>query len=144
MLLPICCGHLLVHNLLVCSFAFVTIPAYLLDPHHLLLAIPGLLTGLLLTYISRNAKSDAALPLAMLFIPALFYAIIFATGAGIEGAREGGWVGEEMPAVPVKDLFHLIDFSLVHWRLVSKILATWIGMVFVVSFASCLDVAAIR
>jgi len=117
--------------------------AYLLDPHHLLLAIPGLLTGLLLTYISRNAKSDAALPLAMVFIPALFYVIIFATGAGIEGAREGGWVGEEMPEVDWTDLFHLIDFSLVHWRLVSRILATWIGMVFVVSFASCLDVAAI-
>lgn len=117
--------------------------AYLLDPHNLLLAIPGLLTGLLLTLISRNAQSDATLPLAMVIIPVIFYIIIFATGAGIEGARAQGWVGEEMPAVPVTDLFHLIDFSLVHWRLISKILATWIGMVFVVSFASCLDVAAI-
>ena len=117
--------------------------AYLLDPHNLLLAFPGLLTGLLLTLISRNAQSDATLPLTMVIIPVIFYIIIFATGAGIEGARAQGWVGEEMPAVPVTDLFHLIDFSLVHWRLISKILATWIGMVFVVSFASCLDVAAI-
>ena len=116
---------------------------YLLDPHNLLLAIPGLLTGLLLTLISRNAQSDATLPLTMVIIPVIFYIIIFATGAGIEGARAKGWVGEEMPAVPVSDLFQLIDFSLVHWRLISKILATWIGMVFVVSFASCLDVAAI-
>ena len=117
--------------------------AYLLDPSKLLLAVPGLLTGLLLTVISRNTQSDATLPLTMVIIPVIFYIIIFATGAGIEGARAQGWVGEEMPAVPVTDLFHLIDFSLVHWRLISKILATWIGMVFVVSFASCLDVAAI-
>jgi SulP family sulfate permease len=117
--------------------------AYLLDPHHLLLATPGLLTGLLFTYISRNAESDAFLPACMVMIPVIFYCIIFFTGAGLEGAREGGWVGEEMPASSVTDLFHLIDFSLVHWHLISKVLATWIGMVFVVSFASCLDVAAI-
>jgi len=117
--------------------------AYLLDPHNLLLAVPGLVTGLLLTWISRNATSDATLPLTMIVIPAIFYVVIFATGTGIEGSREGGWVGEEMPPVPVTDLFRLIDFSLVHWRLVSKCVATWVGMVFVVSFASCLDVAAI-
>jgi hypothetical protein len=68
--------------------------------------------------------------------------------------------------VPVGDLFHLIDFKRVHWDLIFDILPTWSGMVsrlgdfvrsnafttthtcmdtqiFVVSFASCLDVAAI-
>jgi MFS superfamily sulfate permease-like transporter/CRP-like cAMP-binding protein len=65
------------------------------------------------------------------------------TGVGLEGARESGWVGEEAPAVPVGDLFQLVDFSLVRWNLVTEIFSTWVGMVFVVSFASCLDVAAI-
>jgi hypothetical protein len=68
-------------------------------------------------------------------------------------------------AVPVSDLFHLIDFKRVRWDLIFDILPTWSGMVstvigfarpsihnhsrcvdtqiFVVSFASCLDVAAI-
>jgi hypothetical protein len=45
--------------------------------------------------------------------------------------------------VPISDLFQLVDFKLVRWDLASKLFATWTGMVFVVSFASCLDVAAI-
>jgi SulP family sulfate permease len=116
---------------------------YLLESQNVLLAAPGLGAGLALTYISRKAESDAALPAAMIVIPVLFYALIFGTGMGIEGAREDGWVGQTAPPVPVQDLFHLVGFKLVHWTLISKCLATWLGMVFVVSFASCLDVAAI-
>ena len=41
------------------------------------------------------------------------------------------------------DLVHIIDFSIVRWDLIGQIIPTWFGMVFVVSFASCLDVAAI-
>ena len=116
---------------------------YLLEGDDLRLAIPGLLTGLLLTWISRNATNDAALPAAMIAVPVLFYIVIYATGSGLEGAREGGWVGEEAPSVPVSELLRLVDFREVKWNLVTEILSTWVGMVFVVSFASCLDVAAI-
>ena len=70
---------------------------YLLDPHLLLLAFPGLLSGLLMTVVSRKVDNDAALPLLMVLIPAIFYVIIFATGVGLEGAREGGWVGDVAP-----------------------------------------------
>lgn len=127
------------------SEAMITVAdwAYLFDPQNLLLAFPGLLAGLILTLISRKVENDAALPLAMIIIPAIFYVIIYATGVGIEGAREGGWVGEVAPPVPFSDLFKLVDFNCVKWRLATKCLATWTGMVFVVSFASCLDVAAI-
>jgi hypothetical protein len=67
--------------------------------------------------------------------------------------------------VPVSDLFHLVDFKRVCWDLIFDILPTWSGMVrtsigfaspdihnhsrcvhiqiFVMSFASCLDVATI-
>ena len=48
-----------------------------------------------------------------------------------------------VPPVPVSELFKLVDFKLVHWGLWTEIFSTWAGMVFVVSFASCLDVAAI-
>jgi MFS superfamily sulfate permease-like transporter len=37
----------------------------------------------------------------------------------------------------------LVNFGQVRWDLIANILPTWVGMVFVVSFASCLDVAAI-
>lgn len=117
--------------------------AYLAVPKNLLLAVPGLLAGLLLTWVSRAATNDAYLPLTMVLIPAVFYAVVYATGLGLEGARAGDWVGDVAPPVPISDLFHLVDFSLVRWDLVGDVLWTWVGMVFVVSFASCLDVAAI-
>ena len=116
---------------------------YLFDPDKALLAAPGLIAGLVLTWLSRNATNDAALPFAMVLIPTIFYVIIWWTGAGLEGARDAGWVGEVSPPVPVTDLFHLVNLSAVRWGLVHEILYTWVGMVFVVSFASCLDVAAI-
>ena len=117
--------------------------SYLADPHLLLLAVPALLAGVLLTITSRSATNDAVLPLVMVGIPALFYVIVFASGYGLDGARDGGWIGEVSPGVPLGDLLTLVDFSLVRWSLVLDILPTWMGMVFVVSFASCLDVAAI-
>ena len=40
-------------------------------------------------------------------------------------------------------MFHLVDFGKVRWDLGKEIVSTWAGMVFVVSFSSCLDVAAI-
>lgn len=116
---------------------------YLLDPQNLLLAFPGLASGVLLAYVSRTSENEAALPLTMVCIPLLFYLVVFGLGLGLEGAREGGWVGDVAPPVPVSDLFQLVDFSLVRWDLIGKIWSTWVGMVFVVSFASCLDVAAI-
>ena len=71
--------------------------AYLLQPHLLLLAVPGLLSGLLMTLVSRKVDNDAALPLLMVLIPAVFYVVIYATGVGLEGAREGQWVGQVSP-----------------------------------------------
>jgi len=67
--------------------------AYLANPEALLLATPALLSGLLLTWLSRNASNDAALPLAMVAIPFAFYVVIAVSGVGLEGAREAGWVG---------------------------------------------------
>ena len=112
-------------------------------PENLMLAVPGLVTGLLLTLTSRLATFSGALPLVMVSIPALFYLVLWICGATLEDAREGGWVGPVAPSVPVGDLFKLVDFSQVRWDLIGDIFPTWIGMVFVVSFASCLDVAAI-
>ncbi len=48
-------------------------------------------------------------------------------------------VGEEVPPVLVQDLFGLIDFKSVHCE-IGNCIGTWVGMLFVVSFASCLDV----
>jgi hypothetical protein len=115
----------------------------LFDTHNLMLAIPGLLAGLVLTLTSRLATNSGVLPLVMVAIPALFYIILWLCGTSLEEARDMGWVGETSPSVPLSDLLHLIDFRQVRWDLIAEIIPTWVGMVFVVSFASCLDVAAI-
>eukprot|EP00934_Nitzschia_sp_Nitz4_P003219 Nitzschia sp. Nitz4//scaffold16_size188269//130393//133293//NITZ4_001806-RA/size188269-augustus-gene-0.81-mRNA-1//1//CDS//3329538562//3209//frame0 len=116
---------------------------YLINPENLLLATPGLLAGLLLTTVSRTATSSAVLPAVMVGIPALFYFIIWVCDSSLEDARESGWVGPVAPTVPLGDLLQLVKFEQVRWDLIYEILPTWVGMVFVVSFASCLDVAAI-
>jgi len=116
---------------------------YLLDPHNLLLATPGLLSALLLTVISRKSTNDACLPLAMVLIPTGFYAVLLFFGITMEEARDGGWVGEVAPPVQASELLHMVDLKLVRWDLITECVGTWLGMVFVVSFASCLDIAAI-
>lgn len=116
--------------------------AYLLEPQSLLLATPGLLSALLLTIISRKATNDAILPLAMVLIPASFYALLLIFGVSLDEAREAGWVGQVAPPVQAKDLLHILDYKLVHWHLVSKCIGTWLGMLFVVSFASALDIVS--
>ena len=116
--------------------------AYLLEPHSLLLATPGLLSALLLTIISRKATNDAMLPLAMVLIPASFYALLLVFGISLDEARTAGWVGEVAPPVQARELLNLVDFKLVHWHLVSKCIGTWLGMLFVVSFASALDIVS--
>eukprot|EP00560_Eucampia_antarctica_P002050 CAMPEP_0197835464 /NCGR_PEP_ID=MMETSP1437-20131217/25812_1 /TAXON_ID=49252 ORGANISM="Eucampia antarctica, Strain CCMP1452" /NCGR_SAMPLE_ID=MMETSP1437 /ASSEMBLY_ACC=CAM_ASM_001096 /LENGTH=795 /DNA_ID=CAMNT_0043440917 /DNA_START=504 /DNA_END=2891 /DNA_ORIENTATION=+ len=117
--------------------------AYMLQPDLFLLALPGLLAGVVMTLASHSIRSNVILPTVMLIIPLLFYVVIFTVGWGLDGAREYKLISEESEPVPVKDLFHLIEFDLINWSMVSKVFPIWIGMVFVVSFASCLDVAAI-
>eukprot|EP00536_Pseudo-nitzschia_multiseries_P012005 jgi/Psemu1/320162/estExt_fgenesh1_pm.C_4380002 len=111
---------------------------------NLKLAVPGLATGLVLTLVGRLATNPGTLPLVMVAIPALFYAVFVGLcGISLDEARDSGWVGRSSPSVPVSELVHIVDFSKVRWDLVVAIIPTWFGMVFVVSFASCLDVAAI-
>ncbi|VEU38923.1 unnamed protein product [Pseudo-nitzschia multistriata] len=117
--------------------------ALLLDVSNLKLAIPGLITGLVLTLTCRLATSSGTLPFVMVSIPALFYVYCWVFDISLEEARELGLVGETSPSVPVSDLIHIVDFSKVRWDLIVEVIPTWFGMVFVVSFASCLDVAAI-
>jgi len=78
---------------------------YLFNPQAILLATPALVSGLVLTWLSRNSTNDAALPLAMVAIPVFFYAIVWFSGVGLDGAREAGWVGGTSAADRKNTLF---------------------------------------
>lgn len=67
--------------------------ALLGNPKVLVLATPALVAGFVLTWTSRKIRNDAALPLAMVAMPGLFYIVIFVSGVGMQGARDAGWIG---------------------------------------------------
>jgi MFS superfamily sulfate permease-like transporter/CRP-like cAMP-binding protein len=132
------------------------------DGHEILLAVPALLAGLVLVVVARNVTHGAALPTTVVVIPLLFYLVLFVSGCSMDRARDFGWVGalsssvsspsdetttatveELQPITATISLWTQFDLSLVRWDVITELIWTWIGMVFVVSFASCLDVAAI-
>eukprot|EP00588_Corethron_pennatum_P015446 CAMPEP_0194281134 /NCGR_PEP_ID=MMETSP0169-20130528/19960_1 /TAXON_ID=218684 /ORGANISM="Corethron pennatum, Strain L29A3" /LENGTH=1103 /DNA_ID=CAMNT_0039026103 /DNA_START=48 /DNA_END=3355 /DNA_ORIENTATION=- len=114
---------------------------YILDAHEAMLVAPGLVGGAVMTYAARRAP--AALPAVMVALPMLFYIVMILMGSSIQDARDVGWVGQTSTPVGPKDVFSLVSFGNVHWSVIPKIAGTWAGMVFVVAFSSCLDVAAI-
>lgn len=125
--------------------SFVTFIETLMDRQSLTLAIPGILSGLLMMIVARYAKSDMTLPAMMVLLPSVFYIVLHFSDYTMDDARQNQWVGEVQPHTSLVALFDLLDFNLVRWDLVfsSKMVTIWFGMVFVVSFSSCLDVAAI-
>jgi SulP family sulfate permease len=116
----------------------------LIEPSVFALAVPGVITGVVLLATAKKAKSASTLPIVMTVIPATFYAMLWLTDTSIETARSAKWVGKESSSpVSPGDVFALIDFSKVHWHVAPKLAVTWFGMVVVVGFSSVLDVAAI-
>ena len=99
----------------------------LLNKQSFMLAVPGVIAGVVLTGVARKCENEAMLPISMVIIPVAFYIVLFGFGLSIEDAREGGWVGETSPPVPVGDLFHLIDFGKVRWDLAKDLIPTWAG-----------------
>ncbi|EEY64267.1 Sulfate Permease (SulP) Family [Phytophthora infestans T30-4] len=77
-------------------------------------------------------------------MPAVFFFILLVGGISMDEARDGGWIDPAMEPATVTDLVSLFDFSLVHWSELPKQFGTWVSMVFIVAFGSCLDIAAIE
>lgn len=115
------------------------------DRQSLMLAIPGIISGLIMMLVARYATSDITLPAFMVVLPSIFYVVLHFSTYTMDDAREFKWVGEVEPHSSLVTLLDMMDLNLVHWDLIfsSRCITVWIGMVFVVSFSSCLDVAAI-
>ena len=117
--------------------------SYLFNRKSLVLAFPGIVASVALVWVSRNAKNEAMLPAIMSLFPILFYLVLYLADASVDDARNYGWIGQESPPISARDVFSLINVEKIRWDLIHSIVPTWAGMVFVVSFSSCLDVAAI-
>ena len=116
---------------------------YLVNAKSFTLALPGIVAAIALVWVSRNAKTEAILPITMAIFPVIFYILLYAMGSSMDGARSFGWIGKESSPVSATDVFSLLNIEKIRWDLIGSIIPTWAGMVFVVSFSSCLDVAAI-
>ena len=101
--------------------------SHLFNMHSFILALPGIIAGVVLTFVARKCSDEAMLPISMVVIPSMFYMVLLFHGWSIGDARERGWVGEMSPPVPVQDLFHLVDFGKVRWDLGKEIISTWAG-----------------
>lgn len=110
----------------------------------IILCAPALVSGAALTYISRYYTHFAALPLAIVFLPASFYGLLYFSGCSFDDARAYGWLGATTEPADSLEIFNLYDFSAVHWSVIPYQLPVWSAMVVVVAFSSCLDVAAIE
>jgi hypothetical protein len=94
---------------------FLTDLQLLADRQSFLLALPGLLSGLLMMVVARLSQNDAALPLTMFLIPTSFYAFLYLFGITLDDAREGKWIGKIQQTASVSTLIELVDFSQVRW-----------------------------
>lgn len=116
----------------------------ILDAQNLILCAPGIVGGVMLLVVSQRCDSSLALPACILGMPLAFYALLPLCGVTMDDAREYGWVSPSTPPAGFLQMWDLFDFSQVYWSQMLRQVTTWLGMVFVVSFSSCLDVAAIE
>jgi sulfate permease, SulP family len=114
------------------------------DDRTVILCTPALVSGAVLTYISRYCTHFAALPAAIIFLPACFYTILYFSGCSFDDARDYGWLGPMTKPADSLEIFQLYDFSAVNWSVIPFQFPVWAAMVVVVAFSSCLDVAAIE
>lgn len=83
----------------------------------------------------------------MVCVPLVFYLVLYIGGDTMEGARDFGWLGPSNAPASWQSSISLYGFSSlgqVEWWVLPYQLPTLLGMIFVVSFSSCLDIVAIE
>ncbi|ETL94809.1 hypothetical protein L917_07319 [Phytophthora nicotianae] len=114
------------------------------NAHNVLLCVPGVLGGAFLLVVSQRYDNSLILSAAIMIMPIVFFFIMLVGGISMDDARDGGWIDPAKDPATVSELLDLFDFNEVHWEQLPNQFGTWIGMVFIVAFSSCLDIAAIE
>lgn len=114
------------------------------QPDVFLFVLPGVLGGIWIYTSMRIFKHMGVLPVCIIAILILFYAVLLATGMTIEDARDFGWINQA-EATPVwYKTWDYFQFDKVEWSALPPQIITFLSMVFVVALSSSLDVAAIE
>ena len=118
--------------------------AFFHNSDSIILALPGVIAGVLLYILLPLLRSPVVLPGFLFVIVAMFYIVLYATNTTLQETRDKGWVAPLSPYVPWYEMWSYFEPSKVAWNQVFSQWSRWIAMVIVVGFSSCLDVAAIE
>lgn len=125
-----------------------TWPRLWAPPWRLALAAPGLAGGVLLSRVAKHDRDGTRLPAAMVVLPLAFYVVIaLIPDYALADARKDGWLfanDSKADVADVRDVAALYTKGTIAWRALPRLAPTWLSMVVVVAFSSCLDVAAIE
>ncbi|KAI8470530.1 MAG: hypothetical protein J3K34DRAFT_255209 [Monoraphidium minutum] len=112
---------------------------------------PTVVSALVLMLTMTRARSPWALPAVLVALPLAFHAVLLATGITLEQAQDAGWAlkpqGKSTQQFwELYSMFNIKDFSLdgVYLPALLRQMPKMLGLFFVVTFGSCLDVAAIQ
>eukprot|EP00877_Chromochloris_zofingiensis_P013889 jgi/Chrzof1/8754/Cz03g23090.t1 len=113
--------------------------------------IPTLCAALVLLFVLTKSRSPWAPPLVLAFIPAMFHVYLLASGHTLAEAQDNGWVlkpeGKGTQQFwELYKLYNIRDFKLdgIYLPGLIRQVPKMLGLFFVVTFGSCLDVAAIQ
>lgn len=111
---------------------------------YLLLALPGIVCGVLLSLITTKFRHFAVFPGCLIVIPIAFYLVLTLTGTSMDDARDAGFLAQEGPSVSLLNVYTLFDFERIHWRAMFPTqLPTLLSMFIMIAFASSLDIASL-
>lgn len=106
--------------------------------------LPGICGGCFIYGLVRNLRHMAVVPTCVVMLLVAFYGGLALSGHSVEEATAHGWITDAAPAPVWYHTWDFLQFDKVIWSALPPQIGTLLGMIFVVSISSSLDVAAIE
>jgi SulP family sulfate permease len=106
--------------------------------------LPGIIGGAFIYCSVRTLRHAAVLPMCIIILLMIFYAILGVTHTTVEEATKGRWIRESEPAPVWYRTWDYLKLDKVVWSALPQLILTELSMIFVVALSSSLDVAAIE
>eukprot|EP01025_Chloroclados_australasicus_P026602 TRINITY_DN2642_c0_g2_i1.p1 TRINITY_DN2642_c0_g2~~TRINITY_DN2642_c0_g2_i1.p1 ORF type:complete len:900 (-),score=76.19 TRINITY_DN2642_c0_g2_i1:308-3007(-) len=112
--------------------------------------IPTIGSALLCFFVSRKIRSNIALPLLLILLPILFYLVVLIVPRlDLSIAEKNGWTPPPISSgniIDIYKLYNLYPFSWdnIAWKTIFNQFIKFFGLFIVVSFGSCMDIAAVQ
>lgn len=110
----------------------------------LILILPGVVCGAGIYVVMMITRSPLSLPVCMVAILGIFFALLGLSGSSLQEARDFGWIAPLAEPLPFYEAWRYYDITAVEWSVFPSQVFRWVGMFLVVAFSSSLDIAAIE